>query len=355
VMVPSTDGSFLGIAGKPLVRSTIGTSPADDQRKPEDSEPAVSERPIRLQDVAGYEELRRWIGDSVIWAERHRKILRPTSRSSAILLFGPPGCGKSRLASAIAGELEQEARLLAPSDLIGRYIGWGQIMIREQFDWLAENDKRMLIIDELDAVARSRHESQMHADEKACVNELLVQLDRVLQLGRLMVATTNFIGSMDDAVLRSGRFGRFIPIHPPDVDESVEIVGYYLQQLNTSISLDTNVRIQLPDPSCVRAIFEPLYGENLKTGSFYCVADLEEAVNRSYTQSVRRSFPDGGWNQELRTVEVQLTENDLSESLNEVPRSVQPQSVARFIEDVNRYCDRRIAASISRRLRPTPA
>ena len=48
-------------------------------------------------------------------------------------------------------------------------------MIREQFDWLAENDKRMLVIDELDAIARSRQESQMHSDEKASVNELLVQ------------------------------------------------------------------------------------------------------------------------------------------------------------------------------------
>ena len=148
-------------------------------------------------------------------------------------------------------------RLLAPSDLSGKYIGWGQIMIREQFDWLSENDKRMLIIDELDAVARSRQESQMHSDEKACVNELLVQLDRVLRLGRLMVATTNFIGSMDDAVLRSGRFGRFIPVPPPDVEESVEIVGYYLKELASTMARKASLRIRVPERNCVRAIIEP--------------------------------------------------------------------------------------------------
>ena len=98
-------------------------------------------------------------------------------------------------------------------------------MIREQFDWLAENERRMLVIDEVDAIARSRQEFQMHSDEKACVNELLVQLDRVLSLGRLMVATTNFIGSMDDAVMRSGRFGRFIPVPPPNLQESIAIVA----------------------------------------------------------------------------------------------------------------------------------
>ncbi len=202
---------------------------------------------------------------------------------------------------------------------------------------------------------RSRYESEMHSDEKACVNELLVQLDRVLQLGRLIVATTNFIRSMDDAVLRSGRFGRFIPVHPPDIDESVEVLHYYLTQLSIPIGQETTPRIHVPERGCIRAIIEPLYGENLKIGSFYCGADLEEAVNRSYLRSARRSLPEGGWSQEPGIVEVQLTENDLSDSLREVPRSVQPEAVDRFMEDVNRYCDREIAALMSSRLRPMPA
>jgi SpoVK/Ycf46/Vps4 family AAA+-type ATPase len=281
-------------------------------------------------------------------------MLRPTSRSSGVLFFGPPGCGKSRWARAIAGELEQEVRLLAPSDLRGPYVGWGQIMIREQFDWLAENDKRMLIIDELDAVARSRQEFQMHSDEKACVNELLVQMDRVLGLGRLMVATTNFIGSMDDAVMRSGRFGRFIPVPPPDLDESIAIVNYYLRRLDVG-SDRMAFRIRVPDKDCLEAIIEPLYNENRASAKFYCGADLEEAVNRAYLRSARRVLPDGGWNQESSIEDVRVMDEDLRMSLIEVPRSIQADAVNQFLQDLDRFCDRETVESISKLLRPTPS
>ncbi len=267
-----------------------------------------------------------------------------------MLFFGPPGCGKSRWARAIAGELEQEVRLLAPSDLRGPYIGWGQIMIREQFDWLAENDKRMLIIDELDAVARSRHETQMHSDDKASVNELIVQMDRVLRLGRLIVATTNFIGSMDDAVLRSGRFGHFIPVPPPDLDESIAILAFYLKRLDDPSVSDRKLRVQVPEPASLTAIVEQRYNQNLENGRVYCGADLEQAVNRAYLRSARRALPDGGWSQELGIVTVHLTEEDLDRSLTEVPRSVQADALAQFREDLGRYCDPAMAESIMGRL-----
>lgn len=353
VMVPSADGSLLELFPNPLLPLSIEPRKSDDRIDPGDSTMIVSERPIKLLDVVGYEKVRSWIDDGIIWTEKHRKVLRPTSRSSGVLFFGPPGCGKSRWARAIAGELQQEVRLLAPSDLRGIYVGWGQIMIREQFDWLAENDKRMLIIDELDAVARSRQELQMHSDEKACVNELLVQMDRVLRLGRLMVATTNFIGSMDDAVMRSGRFGRFIPVPPPDLQESVEIVDYYLKSLDFPNNAESKFRIHVPERDRLQSIIEPLYNDNLRVGKWYCGADLEEAVNRSYQRSARRALPDGGWNQGSVPVDIHLTEEDLVRSLKDVPRSVDEDAVNRFVKDVGRYCDREIAESMSKHLCPT--
>ena len=355
VMIPSAEGAFLEIVGKPLDAHPIERPNPLERVEPENSETAVLEGPIRLKDVAGYEEVRSRIDELIIWPEKHGIVLGPTSRSSGVLFFGPPGCGKSRWARAIAGELEQEVRLLAPSDLRGAYIGWGQIMIREQFDWLAENDKRMLVIDELDAIARSRQEFQMHSDEKACVNELLVQLDRVLSLGRLMVATTNFIGSLDDAVLRSGRFGRFIPVPPPNLQESIAIVDYYLRRLELGSKQRGTFKIRVPDKDVLEAMIEPIYKENRDRAKYYCGADLEEAVNRAYLRGARRVLPDGRWSQESSIEEVHLTEEDLRKSLIEVPKSIQADAVEQFRQDLDRYCDGEIAESISKFLRPMPA
>jgi SpoVK/Ycf46/Vps4 family AAA+-type ATPase len=174
------------------------------------SDAIVEERALKLDDIAGYEEIRTLISDEVIWVRRNPLIAKAVSRGGGILFYGPPGCGKSHMARAICGELVQEARLLGPADFKGLYIGWGQHRIREQFDWLLDNDDRVLIIDEFDSIARSRHTSQMHSDEKADVNELLVQLDKACRLGRMVLCTTNFLSSLDEAVLRSGRFGHFV-------------------------------------------------------------------------------------------------------------------------------------------------
>ena len=262
VILPAADGKVIEVEGKPLAAQTIDEFDPTPRSRNDIKDSVPAESAITLKDVAGYSEARKQIEKLIIWSERHRALLQGTSKSSGILFFGPPGCGKSRWARAIAGELKQEVRLLAPSDLRGAYLGWGQVMIREQFNWLAENSSRMLIIDELDAVARSRRNRQMHTDDMASVNELLVQIDRVLRLGRLIVGTTNFVGSLDEALTRSGRFGRYIPIGPPDLEESVRIVMYYLEKLSAQCGRGSRILITVPEEPCVRSILEPMFREN---------------------------------------------------------------------------------------------
>jgi ATPase family associated with various cellular activities (AAA) len=155
VLIPGLGAAYLKVHGRPLGAQDIDV-PWDDLRNTSArtlGSTGVEEPPLRLKDVAGYKEIRERVEELIIRPEKHRRALQRPSRASGILFFGPPGCGKSRLARAIAGELEQEVRLLSPSDLRGAYVGWGQIKIREQFDWVAAQERRMVVIDEIDAVA----------------------------------------------------------------------------------------------------------------------------------------------------------------------------------------------------------
>ncbi|MEO2036763.1 MAG: ATP-binding protein [Planctomycetaceae bacterium] len=345
VAVPGSGDAYFEIQGRALQASSIDIDVPWDEIGPEPRvvgpHPAETvEAPLRLSDIAGYSEIRRRVDDLIIWPEKHRSLIRKPSRSSGILFFGPPGCGKSRLAGAIAGELEQEVRLLSPSDLRGVYIGWGQIMIREQFDWVAEHQNRMLVIDELDAVARSRRMDAggIHSDEMANVNELLVQLDRVSRLGRLVVGTTNFIGSLDDAVIRSGRFGRFIPVPPPDIDQAVAIVDYYLRRLEVDIDHSKQPRVEIPSPEDVRLILDPLVAGNRDNENWFCGADLEEAVNRTYLRCSRETLSGVKLSGGHSEVTVCLTKPELERSLMSVPRSVRADAMRQFREDEAQYC-----------------
>jgi SpoVK/Ycf46/Vps4 family AAA+-type ATPase len=211
----------------------------------------------------------------------------------------------------------------------------------------------MLIIDELDGVAHSRHERQMHTDDKASVNELLIQVDRGLKLGRMLAATTNFIGLLDEALTRSGRFGRFIPVAPPDLDEATQIVVFYLAALAGASGADSSPTVRIPDESRVRAILEPLYAQGLGEGRFFCGADLEAAVNGAYVRSVREALPADGWGQG-GIEDVVVTVDVLADSLSAAPRSAQAESIEQFLSDIDRYCGGDLASTIARRLRPGP-
>ena len=99
-MVPSADGSFLKIAGKPLfARPSIEPLLPEEIREPEDSRTAVSQGPIRLQDVAGYEEVRRQIDELIIWPEKHRQ-----HASSYVPLVGSPLLWPTRLREIAMGK-----------------------------------------------------------------------------------------------------------------------------------------------------------------------------------------------------------------------------------------------------------
>jgi hypothetical protein len=342
LLCPAESSSLVAIEGQPF---PADVSPIEDPDVritadlPSDHTLAEAEaQPVRLVDVRGYPTVKARIEDKIVWPERNAKMLRVISRSVGILLFGPPGCGKSRWARAIAGELGQEVRPLAPSDLRGAYIGWGQIMVREHFTWVAERERRMLLIDELDAVARSRRSGEMHSDEKATVNELLVQMDRVSQLGRMVVGTTNYIDSLDDALLRSGRFGTFIPVPVPDLDGCVDILDYYVHRLVTNNAAQGGaLRLTVPSATELVPLVKPLFDESQAKARWFCGADLEAAVTTTFITALREAMP----RQSPETpvdLSLTLTALQIANALAVGPRSVDQKAKQRFEEERQRYC-----------------
>jgi SpoVK/Ycf46/Vps4 family AAA+-type ATPase len=310
--------------------------PADESIAIEEPTRDVGDR-LRLSAVAGYHYVHMILEEEVIWPRKHPALARPASRSGAVLMFGPPGCGKSHVARAMCGELDHEARMLAPSDLKGLYIGWGTVLVREQFDWLLEAEGRVLVIDEFDAVARSRRTGEMHADEKADVNEMLVQLDRAARSGRLVVCTTNYVAALDEAVIRSGRFGHFVPIGPPDLDAGQAIIAHYLERLRMASDASTAVELRVPDAGDIRALVARAMPAKADT-SLYCGADLEEVVNRTYRRLVRRAKLAVAVPHDKLVVDITIFE--LNSSFEAVRRSISADTLDQFQRDVAEYAPR---------------
>lgn len=361
VMIPHVETSeeganrlcLIALAGASLDRYSLDVKhPADAVGV--DLLTKKAEVPLKLDDVAGYDAIRQLIRDEVIWVHGNASIARSASRAGGILFFGPPGCGKTRIARATCGELGHEVRMLSPADLKGLYVGWGQHLIREQFDWLFEDDNRILVIDEVDAVARSRAHTEMHSDEKADVNELLVQLDRAGRLGRLVLSTTNFVRSLDEAVIRSGRVGHFVAVGPPDPGAACDVVSYYLDKLGSGSDGNPNPFLKIVRPS--RAEVDDLVTTAILgrpgEGAF-CCADLEEVVNRTFRQLARaaKAAEPALSADEPRPLEVDVTAWALRKGFAQARRSITADSLVEFVADVETYCSREMIEQVQMQLR----
>lgn len=293
---------------------------------------------ITLANIAGYENVCRLIESEVIWTHKHPIISQAASRAAGILFYGPPGCGKSRMARAICGELGHEVRLRGPAHFKGLYIGWGQHLVREEFAWLFEDENRVLLIDEFDAIARSRRESEMHSDEKADVNELLVQLDRASRLGRIVLCTTNFVSSLDEAVVRSGRFSHFVPVGPPDAKAAAAIISYYLEALGHDVNGKKIERLHIdkPNKGDVQKVVAEAYQNLSRNAALFAGADFEQAVARAFHAAARDASAVKGA-EARRDLTVLITTERLRQALKESRRSVSPESLETFLSEVQTY------------------
>lgn len=343
---------LVAIEGSPLERYSVRISDPREGGAAAEPKPSSSEgRTITLDDIAGYEDIKKIVRDDVVYVRRHPVLSRTYNGSGGMLFFGPPGCGKSWLARAISGSLGHQVRLLGPADLRGIYVGWGQRQIRDQFDWLASDESRVLIIDEFDAVARSRRSINMHSDEQASVNELLTQLDRAGQLGRLVMCTTNFVRSLDDAVLRGGRFSTFVPVRPPDVLAATEIVRYYLERqgLDRAGNRIEGLTVSAPNADAIRELISEVSQQRSQGRARLCCADYAEAVAAAFREAARTAFGERPW-QRGQEYRIELSADLLLRHLLVARPSITEQALRTFADEVQQYCRGEVKDSILQQL-----
>lgn len=192
---------------------------------------------VRFKDVAGLQEAKQEIMEFVDYLKRpERYTVLGAKVPKGVLLLGPPGCGKTMLAKAVATEASVPFLAMAGSEFIEMIGGLGAARVRDLFKEARKRAPCIVYIDEIDAIGRRRSDLGVEGstgEEEQTLNQLLVEMDgMVTKEGVILLASTNRSEVLDKALLRPGRFDRHILIDFPTLAERKEIFEQHLKAIN---------------------------------------------------------------------------------------------------------------------------
>ncbi|KAH9048103.1 ATP-dependent peptidase [Lactarius hengduanensis] len=202
-------------------------------------EPHESSKPVRFSDVHGVDEAKEELKDVVAFLKDPTKFAELGGKlPKGVLLTGEPGTGKTMLARAVAGEAGVPFLFASGSEFDEMFVGVGAKRVRELFATARKKQPAIIFIDELDAVGgkRSARDQQYM---KQTLNQLLVEMDGFLQdEGVIVIAATNFPESLDEALIRPGRFDRHIAVPLPDIRGRAQILVHHMKEIVLSPDVD---------------------------------------------------------------------------------------------------------------------
>lgn len=192
----------------------------------------IDRPPIGFQDVGGLADLKEEIRMKIVFPIRHPEVYEAYGRKpgGAILLYGPPGCGKTHLARAAAGEIQAAFISIGINDVLDMWLGQSEKNLHDLFEQARIHRPCVLFIDEVDAIGASRRDQRL-AGGRPLINQFLSELDGVDgdNEGILILAATNAPWHLDPAFRRPGRFDRMLFVAPPDEAARRETLEIHLK------------------------------------------------------------------------------------------------------------------------------
>lgn len=258
-------------------------------------------------DVGGLDAVVQILRETVELPLKHPEVLRHLGIAPprGVLLYGPPGCGKTLLARAVAHESGARFFPVSGPELITKWHGESEDNLRKLFAEGQQSPPSIVFFDEIDAIAQARSSDENLRLDSRFTTQLLTIMDGIHDLGRIVVlATTNRIDLLDQALLRPGRFDRLIEIPPPDRDGCRKILEIHTKKL----------------PLTEEVGLEALVGELVGASG----ADIAYVAREAAYASLRRAFDLNGLLEETaplpldRLRQVVVTAEDFRGALNKL-------------------------------------
>ncbi len=253
-------------------------------------------------DIGGLESVKEELKEAVEWPLKYMKLferagIRPLN---GILLFGPPGCGKTLLAKAVATESQSNFISIKGPEIFSKWVGESERAMREIFRKARQAAPSIVYFDEIDAITSGRGDSSGTHTFASIVNQMLVEIDGVEnRKGVVVMASTNRPDIVDPAFLRPGRFDRLLYVHAPDFEARLQILNVHAK----SMPLDNDVSL--------KKIARETEG--------YSGADLENVCREAGMQAIREKMED------LDKIENKHFEFAISKIKSSLPKAIVDQ------------------------------
>lgn len=230
---------------------------------------------INFNDVGGMDSVKKEIDLKIIKPLLHPELYKAYGKKTGggILLYGPPGCGKTFISKATAGQVNAKFLSITLNDILDMWIGNSEKNLHEIFELARQNTPCVLFIDEIDALGASRSDMKQSSG-RHLINQFLQELDGIdsTNEGILIIGATNTPWNLDPAFRRPGRFDRIVFVPPPDVTSRESILRLKLSNKPTgTIDLQTIA----------------------KKAENYSGADIDAIIDIAIEQKIESSFSDG--------------------------------------------------------------